>query len=137
MAKPQKKNDASWKSHAPPAEWAAAIISTVLVSAMLVFTIRQAVTSGSLPPLISVRADTIIETDAGYLVMFTASNSGDETAAAVHVGGALMRDSVTVEQSDATIDYVPPQSSRTGGILFSKDPRLYRLHLRTLGFGLP
>ncbi|HSK19207.1 MAG TPA: TIGR02588 family protein [Longimicrobiales bacterium] len=135
MARSKPKSNAS--SHAPPIEWAAAIISTVLVVAMLAYTLYQGVSNGSRPPLIAVQADSVIETPGGYLVMFSATNSGDETAAAVQISGELMRDTVAVEKSAATIDYVPSQAVRKGGIMFSNDPRTYRLELRATGFSRP
>ena len=118
-------------------EWAVAIVSAVLVCAMLAFTFYEAVTRGSLPPLISVQVDTVVEAPGGYVVMFTASNSGDETAAGLRVSGALLRDTATVEQSDATIDYVPPRAERKAGLFFSTNPDLHRIELRPVGFSQP
>jgi uncharacterized protein (TIGR02588 family) len=135
MARSKAKSNAS--SHAPPIEWAVAIISTVLVIAMLTYTLYHGVSNSSRPPVITVQADSVIDTPGGFLVMFSAMNAGDETAAAVQISGELMRDSVAVEESDATIDYVPSQAVRRGGIMFSKDPRMYRLELRATGFSRP
>lgn len=136
MAKAKQKSSGS-PSDAPPIEWAAAIISTALVLAMLVYTVFQAMSNGSEPPLITVRADSVIDTPGGFLVMFSATNAGDETAAAVQISGALMRDTVSVEEGSATLDYVPSQAVRSGGMMFSKDPRMYRLELRATGFSRP
>ena len=136
MAKAKQKSSGS-SSDAPPIEWAAAIISTALVIAMLAYTFYQAMSNGSEPPLITVQADSVIDTPGGFLVMFTATNAGDETAAAVQISAELMRDSVAVEESSATLDYVPSQAVRSGGIMFSKDPRMYRLELRATGFSRP
>lgn len=136
MAKAKQKSSGS-SSDAQPIEWAAAIIGTVLVIAMLAYTFYQAVSNSSRPPLITVQADSVIDTPGGYLVMFSATNAGDETAAAVQISGALMRDTVSVEEGDATIDYVPSHAVRRGGMMFSKDPRMYRLQLRATGFSRP
>ena len=135
MAKSKQKSSGS--SDAPPIEWAAAILSTALVIAMLAYTFYQAMSNGSEPPLITVRADSVIDTPGGYLIMFSATNAGDETAAAVQISAELMRDSVAVEESSATLDYVPSQAVRRGGIMFSEDPRMYRLELRATGFSRP
>ena len=132
-----KQKSSSSASDAPPIEWAVAIISTVLVLAMLAYTFYQGVSNSSRPPLITVQADSVIDTPGGYLVMFSATNAGDETAAAVQISGALMRDTLSVEESDATLDYVPSQAVRRGGIMFAQDPRMYRLELRATGFSQP
>ncbi|HSJ31470.1 MAG TPA: hypothetical protein VK933_08555 [Longimicrobiales bacterium] len=131
------KQSSGSPSDAPLIEWAAAIISTALVLAMLAYTLYHGVSNSSEPPLITVRADSVIDTPGGYLIMFSATNAGDETAAAVQISGALMRDTVSVEESSATLDYVPSQAVRSGGIMFSKDPRMYRLELRATGFSRP
>ena len=135
MAKGKEKSSAS--SDAPPIEWAAAIISTILVLAMLAYTFYHAISNGSVPPVITVQADSVLDAGSGYVVMFSATNAGDETAAAVQISGELMRDSVAVEESTATLDYVPSRAVRAGGIMFSKDPRMYRLELRATGFSRP
>lgn len=137
MGKSQQKGSGSSKSGAPLVEWAVAIVSAALVCAMLVFTFHEAITRGSQPPLIRLEVDTVVAAPGGYIVMVTASNSGDETAAGLLVRGALLRDTVTVEESDATIDYVPPRAERKAGLFFSMNPDLYRVELRPVGFSLP
>ena len=131
------KRSSSGKPDTPYLEWAAAIVSTILVLAMVAYMMYEGITGDGKPPLATVQADTVIEADGGYLVMFTVSNSGGETAAALRVSGALLRDTATIEQSDASIDYLPPRATRSGGMFFSRDPRLYRLELRPVGFSLP
>ena len=137
MGRTQQKGSGSSGSPTPAIEWAVAIVSAALVCAMLAFTFYEAVTRGSLPPLISVQVDTVVEAPGGYVVMFTASNSGDETATGLRVSGTLLRDTATVEQSDATIDYVPPRAERKAGLFFSRNPDLHRIELRPVGFSLP
>jgi len=128
---------ASGRSHAAPAEWVVAAVSTVIVLAMLGYTIYEGVTRDHSPPLISVRADSVVASNNGYVVVFTARNEGGSTAAAVLVRGTVRRDTTTLEESEATIDYVPIRSSAVGALIFTIDPRRYRLELRAIGFDTP
>ena len=123
--------------HTPFVEWAAAVVGGVLVLSLLGYTTWEAVTREKRPPLIEIRADSVLSTESGYLVMFTARNEGGETAAALQVQGALKLDSATVEESEATIDYVPLGGERHGGLFFTRDPREHSLELRASGFEMP
>jgi uncharacterized protein (TIGR02588 family) len=123
--------------HTPAFEWAAAIVSAVLVLSLLGYMIREALTREARPPLIAVHADSVVATESGYLVMFTARNAGGETAAALVVRGTLAAGDSTLEESEAAIDYLPLGGSRHGGLLFTRDPRRHSLELRASGFDTP
>jgi uncharacterized protein (TIGR02588 family) len=123
--------------HTPLVEWVAAGISSVLVLAMLGYTLREALTGPSGPPSLSVHVDSVVPTAGHYLVMFTVRNEGGETAAAVTVHGALLRGDSTLEESDASVDYVPIGGFRIGGVAFTADPQRDSLELRVGGFQAP
>ena len=123
--------------HTPPIEWAAALVSTVLVLFLLGYTVREALVREKRPPLVAVRADSILTVPGGHVVMFTARNSGGETAAALVVRGTLRRGDAEVEQSEATIDYVPLGGERQGGLQFTLDPRRHTLEIGASGFDTP
>ena len=123
--------------HTPLVEWVAAGVSSVLVLAMLGYTLREALTEPSGPPALSVHADSVVPTAGRYLVMFTVRNEGGETAAAVTVHGALLRGDSVLEESDASVDYVPIGGFRIGGVAFTADPGRDSLELRVGGFQTP
>ena len=123
--------------HTPPIEWAAALVSTLLVLFLLGYTLREALVREKRPPLIAVRADSILAVEGGYLVMFTARNAGGETAAALVVRGTLRRGDAELEQSEATIDYVPLGGERQGGLHFTLDPSRHALEIGASGFDTP
>ena len=56
---------------------------------------------------------------AGWDGRITVRNEGGETAAAVTVRGALLRGDSTLEESDASVDYVPIDGFRIGGVVFT------------------
>ncbi len=129
------------RRHAKPSawEWAAAGTGAAVVLAAVGFMVYEAMTLDPHPtPKIAVRVDTVMAARSGYVVEYRAINEGDGTAARLLVRGEL-RDAagVVVEQSESTIDFVPARSWRPGGLVFRKDPRLYRVELRPAGFDRP
>jgi uncharacterized protein (TIGR02588 family) len=124
-------------SRAPLSEWIVAGLSTLLVLAALCFMLREALTRPDIPAVISIRTDSIIAVPAGHLVMFTLRNDGGETAARVNVQGTLSLEGETVEESEATIDYLPVEARRSASLMFRADPAVHRLELRVMGFDAP
>ena len=120
-----------------PWEWVAAALSAVLVIATVGTLAYDAVGEPSGPPLVEVRVERTVATGSGYLVEFRATNRGYSTAAGVVVEGELRGDSGSVERSQATLDYVPAEGSRQGGLFFSRDPARYLLEVRPLGYTRP
>ena len=123
--------------HTPLVEWVAAAVSSVLVLGLLGYTAWEAFTRDGEPPLIEVRADSVVAAPNGFLVMFTARNDGGQTAAALNVVGTLKTNTTTVEESAATIDFLPLGGERRGGLFFTRDPRQLLLELRAAGFDTP
>lgn len=121
----------------PPWEWAIAALGALIVLGGVGFMLYEATTRPSTPPKIEVVVDTIVDTEYGRVVEFTVRNHGYQTAAGLLVEGHLENDSGAVERAQATIDYVPPQAARRGGLLFSRDPRRYRLEVTGKGYDVP
>ena len=126
----QKEETSVW-------EWVVAAISTALVLGAIGFMLYEALSEPPSPPRITVQVDSVVATSAGYIVEFTAENSGQTTAQGVEIEGELRSDTGTVQTSSATIGYVPQNASRQGGLFFTEDPRNYRLELRPKGYDRP
>jgi uncharacterized protein (TIGR02588 family) len=73
----------------------------------------------------------------GFLVHYQAHNRGGETLADLQVKATLRRTDGSQEEREAHLDYVPPHSSRNGGLFFESDPRQGRLTLAPGGFQVP
>lgn len=118
-------------------EWVVAAASLLLVLATIGFMLQEALGNAKTPPHIVITVDEVVATGSGYVVEFSATNRGTTTAASLMIEGELADASGVVERSHATIDYLPAESTRTGGVMFSKDPRRFRLRIRPTGYDRP
>jgi uncharacterized protein (TIGR02588 family) len=122
----------------PALEWIAGGVGAVLTLAMIGFLGWEAYQSpADAPPAVEVSLRDIVPAGEGFVAEIAAVNHSPETAAAVDVEGVLRRDGREVERSQVTLDYVPGDSERRGGLFFSQDPRDYDLELRALGYAEP
>jgi uncharacterized protein (TIGR02588 family) len=118
-------------------QWIVGAVSTLLVLALLGFVIYEAASVADSPPVVTVRVEGVRAIPGGYVVEVTAYNQGGSTAMALEIEGTLKQDTVTVETSTATVQYVPPETQREAGLYFTKDPRQYTLEVRPLGYDRP
>ena len=118
-------------------EWAVAAVGALLVLSVVGLMLYEALTEPSTPPQIEVSVDTIVQNEYGYVVQFQARNHGQITAAGLVVEGELKSDTGTVEKAQVTIDYVPSESRRKGGLLFTHDPRRYTVSVSAKGYDVP
>lgn len=120
-----------------PLEWALAAASALLVLGVVGFLLYEALAEPLTPPEVAVAVEAIRPLQSGYLVEFRAENRGQTTAAGLHIEGTLKRGSATVETASTTLDYVPAEAGRRGGLYFTVDPRAYELSVRPTGYGRP
>lgn len=119
-------------------EWVAATLGAIVVLVALGIMIRAAMMTRADPfPQITVQVDTVITSGAGHLVRVRIINAGGAPAVRVTVEGTLMADTIAVERSETGVDHLPPRSTRTAGLLFTRPPREYRLELRAVGYDTP
>jgi len=136
-ARPSKSGGKIEAAEIPPLEWAVAAVGLVLVLGTAVFLASQGYANRSSPPDISLRSESVVQLRNGYLMNVEALNVGGSTAADVKVTGALANASGVAETSEMTFRYLPPNSARTGGLFFTKDPRQFKLTLRPTGYEAP
>lgn len=109
----------------------------MLVAAGIGYMAYYGLTHPEGPPEVTLERLSVEPTKGGYLVQFKARNEGNSTAAGVLVVGALKESGSTLEESEAVLDYVPQESERKGGLLFTRDPTRYELELRAKGYAQP
>ncbi|MBP2302425.1 TIGR02588 family protein [Azospirillum picis] len=129
------------QEHAPPTspwEWVAAGFGVLLIAAMIGYMVQYGLREGSaVPGDISVAA---VGTQAGshaFTVRFKVKNETSATAAGLRVQGELKSGDRVVETAETTFDYLPPYSSRYGGLIFENDPSRYELHITPSGYNEP
>jgi uncharacterized protein (TIGR02588 family) len=121
----------------PLLEWVVAAIGGLLVAATIAYLAYQALWRDETPPDVRLTAERVLALRPGYLVQFRAMNEGGQTAAQLVIEGELMGPEGVVETGEATLDYLPPNSYREGGLIFTRDPRRLELRLRAKGYAKP
>jgi uncharacterized protein (TIGR02588 family) len=119
-------------------EWSVFAISALLIVALVATLIREATTEGDQPPLLRVTiGDTLSDGHGGHRIPITVRNDGDRTAAEAKIEVTLEEGGREVERGEVTLPFVPQQSSRTGWVVFNRDPRCCRLSARAVGYQQP
>lgn len=86
--------------------------------------------------MIVVEAGKVTPFPGGWVVEVKAHNLSPRTAAAVQVEGTLRRGGSETKAS-ATLDYIPGNSTRQGGLFLPEDPRSGTFEVRATGFARP
>ena len=122
----------------PLVEWLSAAIGLVIVGTMFGFLAVEAVRQrDGIPPLMEPAVVGLVLANGHYVVEVEVKNVSRKTGAGVQIEGVLRRGGSDVETSTATIAYVPGESQRRAGLVFTRDPREYRLQLRVTGYERP
>lgn len=134
----ENKSKKSRTEKTPALEWLAAAIGFILVSATIGFLIYSAVTEENTPPKLTVKTDSVIKIENGYLVKFSLYNDGENNAAEIVVEGKITEGEKDAETSSVTIDYSPSHSRREGALLFTREPKIgENFQIRALGYQKP
>jgi uncharacterized protein (TIGR02588 family) len=124
------------KNVSSPWEYVVGVLGALVVLGAIGVMLFEGATRRDSPPDLRVAVDSVMRIGEGWLVEVRVSNEGGATAAQVNVEGEL-RATEPPETSGATIDYVPAESFRRAGLIFSEDPRGKELELRVTGYDLP
>lgn len=132
-----RKAPASPKSHATsPWEWVIAGVGGVMICAVIGYMVWAGLTTREGLPELELAQMGTTRAGTSYLVEVSVRNQGPTTAASAQIEGQIEGPEGALEASEATVDFVPPYSSRTVFLQFSKDPD-GRLHLRVKGMSKP
>jgi uncharacterized protein (TIGR02588 family) len=121
----------------PAAEWVVAALGAALVAATIGYLVWLALGRDQAPPEVQVVVGDVVALEHSFLVAFRAVNTGGSAAAALVIEGELEGPGGVVETAQATIDYLPPRSARSGGLFFRNDPRVHALRLSPKGYVEP
>ncbi|MDP1618658.1 hypothetical protein [Phenylobacterium sp.] len=120
-----------------PLEWLVAALGALLVLFAVGSMAYFAMNHPEGPPQVSLEVTEIRSSGEGYLVSFEAKNTGRSTAAGIVVTGTLTSGGEPIEESEVTLDYLPQDSERRGGLFFREDPAAHDLDLRAQGYSKP
>lgn len=135
--KQQQENDRKGKETITIFEYAAAVLGAIFVFGSVVYMTYKAVTAEDIPPELTVQVKSVVKNQSGYLVRFEIKNDGEYTAAGAIIKGELKNGETVEETSTTTVDYVPSYSTRSGGVIFGKNPQDYNIDLRATGYTEP
>ena len=120
----------------PLAERIIGTVSAAVILGLMVFLGARALANNGTPPDIVVELRGVTQVGAGWLVEVEATNLGSAAATDLEIEGEMPAPGGR-ERRSVVLEYVPPRSSRRGGLYFTGDPRTRPLTLRALGYRSP
>jgi uncharacterized protein (TIGR02588 family) len=115
----------------------AGCIGAVLALGTVAVIVWHGINGDGGPPVIVVESQIVHAVENGFVLELAIANRGNATATQVLVEGTLASGGEIVETSEATFDYVPSRSRRTGGLFFAADPRTHDVAVRAKGYTDP
>ena len=109
----------------------------LMVVLLLGYLMHHAIAGDHSPPNVLVEVVEIRENGEDFLVIFEAHNDGGTTASSVVISGSLSRFGFATDSAQATLDFIPAESTRTGGLFFREDPREGTLRITPSGYVVP
>lgn len=122
----------------PLVEWVSAAVGLAITGAMFGFLALEALRQpDGTPPLLDVVPVGVVAEAGRYVVEVKVTNAAPTTGAGVQIEGTLKQGGTDVETSSTTVSYVPGESRRSAGLVFTRDPREHQLELRVTGYERP
>jgi uncharacterized protein (TIGR02588 family) len=118
-------------------EWLAAGIGGLMFSVMIAYMVIAGLDETDGVPSIEIEAAAPVRQGRVFIVRFDARNVGSQTASGLVVKATLSRGETEIETAEATIDYLPTGSTRSGGFFFQHDPKDYVLDVIPVSYADP
>jgi uncharacterized protein (TIGR02588 family) len=118
-------------------EWVVGALGAAITAGVLGTLAYEASTYEEGPPALVVRMIDVTQTEGGFVVRFATENEGTSTAGEVVVRATLKDGDRTLEQAEATLDFVARKSSREAGVILRRDPRSATLDLAAVSYRKP
>ncbi|MDX1541932.1 MAG: hypothetical protein R3349_11080 [Geminicoccaceae bacterium] len=137
--RPEERDDPSPEGRraVPTLEWIIGGCGAVLVALIVGYLVFAALGRDETPPDVRLRVLEIRPLGESFVVRFEARNDGSLAAASLVVEGELELPGGETQTGEATIDYLPPRSSREAALVFPSDPTQGTLTLTPIGFAQP
>lgn len=129
----------STSSERTTAERVTFVISSLILATIVGLAIWAGIRTGDDSPTfeIQIHWEAIRETNTGYYVPITVSNSGGETAQDVTIMGELDVGATTPETAEVTFMFMAGGETEQAELVFASDPRLGDLVVRPSSFVVP
>jgi uncharacterized protein (TIGR02588 family) len=118
-------------------EWVMATVGLLLLLASLGYLTYEALVREPTAPAPFVQALGAERQGDRWLVRFRVQNRGTLTAEHLKVTGTLRHAGTPAEETEIEFDFLPGESSREGGLFFSRDPAGGQLELAARGYRKP
>jgi uncharacterized protein (TIGR02588 family) len=121
----------------PMLEWILGAVGALLFLAGLAYLTIEGLRGEDRPAEITFTVDEVLPAGDGFLVRYSAHNRGTQTLAHMHLKAEIVAGTTVMDEAQSTLDFLPGQSSRSGGFYLREDPRRYRLEIRAEGYQEP
>ena len=121
----------------PVLEWILGAIGALLFLAAIAYLTIEGLRGEDRPAQIIFTVDEVLPAGNGFLVRYSAHNQGTQTLAELHLKAEIVAGTTVMDEAQSTLDFLPGQSSRSGGFYLREDPSRYRLEIRAEGFRKP
>jgi uncharacterized protein (TIGR02588 family) len=126
------------QSKKSPAEWVTFAIASFILANIIGLVLYNWLTKKQEPPIIAVTRNTQIREEKGqFYVPFKVTNTGGETAESVQVVAELRVNGEVLESGDQQIDFLSSGETKEGAFIFSRNPSLGELIVRSSSYQLP
>ncbi len=118
-------------------EWTVFGVSALLLLALTVYLVREALTPHDRPPDIVVQLGRVRESGGKFMVPVQARNDGHQPAEDLAIIVRLTVGGEERERVEMALSYLPRGSTRSGWVAFRTDPRHGKLEAGAVGFSVP
>lgn len=135
MTSPKDRDNADEDNDAPvdkgtsAIEWIAAACGAILLAAMIGYMTYAGLHEVEGTPRVEFTTLPTVAQGDQFILGFTATNVGQATATSLTVRATLALGDQDVESQEVTIDYLPINSSRKGGFVFTSNPAGHRISI--------
>jgi uncharacterized protein (TIGR02588 family) len=120
----------------PPLEWAAGLVSLVIVLGTIGYLVFEVFQPGPDAPTLTVTVVQVRQSGGSFAVDVQIENKSRGAAADVHVAGLARSADGRESHAEARVDYVAGFSRRSASLVFAFDPG-DRLDVRVIGYSTP
>ena len=133
----KKSSRAKANRDTPLLEWIFGTVGAVLFLLGVALLTFEGLQGEDHPGRIEFKVHEVMQAGDAFYVRYSAHNLGTLTLTELNVRAELFREGTVIETARGTLDFLPGESSRTGGFFLRQDPRAFRLVISAEGYQDP